>query len=195
MKKIPRLLWLGISALLVVLAVLGIRSFRKSSSEIEFMQESKDTNADSGNTNSARSSSMDDSRSQNTSASKGEPQKAQAQNIEEYKKYLEQVMEKLPKVDDIKKLSSEELHHTPQILLDSAGDFVKILETAEISAVHRVESQKFFSECTQASAVATSLRATCLSNLVELHVTGGGKKEDFDYSPYPKTISRLVEGF
>ncbi len=116
-------------------------------------------------------------------------------NLSHFQSFLEMGQKNLAKVEDMKKLKSEELHHTPQAILGAGKFFVKVLESSKLSKDHLKASQDFFQNCVFLEEVVNTLRATCLVNLRNLHIQAGGSKEDFDESKFPEKIKKLAKDF
>lgn len=116
-------------------------------------------------------------------------------DLAQFQTFLDMGQKNLAKVEDLKKMKSEDLHHTPQAVLGAGKFFVKVLETTKLSNDHLKAAQDFFSKCVLMEDVVNTLRATCLVNLRNLHVEAGGNKEDFDDKKYPEKIRKLSKGF
>jgi hypothetical protein len=70
----------------------------------------------------------------------------------------------LPTLDDMKELSPEEVHHTPEAVLESAREIGNMIENAEKNPELREKTVKFLLECSEADNVVASIRAVCWKN-------------------------------
>ncbi|MCM2350879.1 MAG: hypothetical protein NDI69_12725 [Bacteriovoracaceae bacterium] len=95
---------------------------------------------------------------------------AQVVSGESAKEY-EEAMEALPTVDDIKKLSEEEVHHSPVAVKDGGLLIGEIHEAAQKDPARREGTLKFFKSCAENSELLPAIRAVCwkktLSQIVE----------------------------
>lgn len=73
-------------------------------------------------------------------------------------------LDSLPTNDDIKDLSPEEVHHTPELVLESAREIGKMIDAAEKNPELREKTVRFLLECAEASNVVASIRAVCWKN-------------------------------
>lgn len=73
-------------------------------------------------------------------------------------------LDSLPTLDDMKDLSSDEVHHTPEVVLESAREIGRMIDAAEKNPELREKTVKFLLECAEASNVVASIRAVCWKN-------------------------------
>ncbi|MEA9357218.1 hypothetical protein SHI21_13420 [Bacteriovorax sp. PP10] len=86
----------------------------------------------------------------------------------DYQNKLERDFKSLATVDDLKSLTANEVHHTPEVL-KNGGDLIgKIHDEAESDPVKRVDALNFFKRCAEDGQIATAIRAVCLSKVYKL---------------------------
>lgn len=74
---------------------------------------------------------------------------------------LEKSLKELPTVDDLQTLTEEEVHHTPEIVIEGGRRVGQILEEAENHQERRQETIKFLVECAESKNVVPAIRALC----------------------------------
>lgn len=74
----------------------------------------------------------------------------------------------LPIMDDLKNLSEEEVHHTPEIIKDGGEVIGRIHEDAENDATKRPDAMSFFKKCVEDQQIVTAIRAVCLNKIYKL---------------------------
>lgn len=98
-------------------------------------------------------------------------------NHAEFEKLTQKTLQELPVLNDFKKLSQREVHHTPEII-GLAGD--KLGLVAEVFDAHpefAPEAQKFYFKCLSRKDLPASIRALCLANHRNLRVSKGESPE------------------
>lgn len=73
-------------------------------------------------------------------------------------------LDSLPTLDDMKDLSADEVHHTPEVVLESAREIGKMIDAAEKNPELREKTVKFLLECAESADVVASIRAVCWKN-------------------------------
>lgn len=86
----------------------------------------------------------------------------------DYQNKLERDFNSLATVDDLKNLSVNEVHHTPEILKNGGELLGRIHDEAESDPAKRVDALNFFKRCTEDDQIATAIRAVCLSKVYKL---------------------------
>lgn len=86
----------------------------------------------------------------------------------DYQNKLERDFKSLATVDDLKNLTANEVHHTPEILKNGGELIGRIHDEAESDPAKRVDALNFFKRCTEDGQVATAIRAVCLSKVYKL---------------------------
>lgn len=86
----------------------------------------------------------------------------------DYQNKLERDFKSLATVDDLKNLTANEVHHTPEILKNGGELIGRIHDEAQSEPAKRVDALNFFKRCTEDSQIATAIRAVCLSKVYKL---------------------------
>ena len=107
---------------------------------------------------------------------------------ENFKQLLKETESKLPLLNDIKKLPSTALHHTPALIIRAGKDLGVIKEILIINTSLEKFALGFYQRCAKNNKVVTPVRALCLTNLLEIN-----KKNGFftNTSEYPQNILEL----
>ncbi|WPU64785.1 hypothetical protein [Peredibacter starrii] len=79
---------------------------------------------------------------------------------------LDRHLKKLPTMGDLKNLTAEEVHHTPEIILEGGGLIGKVYDEAEREPKKRLDAMNFFKKCAVDQEIATSIRAMCLNKIL-----------------------------
>lgn len=86
----------------------------------------------------------------------------------DYQNKLERDFKSLATVDDLKKLTASEVHHTPEVLKNGGELIGRIHDEAESDPTKRVDAMNFFKRCTEDGQIATAIRAVCLNKVYKL---------------------------
>lgn len=112
--------------------------------------------------------SMDDADSVETAKAieeaAGIPEKAPIAPPEQKSSVTEELadaMTELPTLGDLKALDEEELHHTPEIVLEGGMLVGKMIEKAEVEPTRREATLQFLKTCAENAEVAPQVRAVC----------------------------------
>ncbi|HLT21889.1 MAG TPA: hypothetical protein VKZ84_00530 [Bacteriovoracaceae bacterium] len=82
--------------------------------------------------------------------------------------HFEGHLKSLPTIDDLKNLTEEEVHHTPEIIKDG-GELVGVIyDEAQKDPTKRVDAMNFFRKCAEDEKVAVPIRAVCLNRVYKL---------------------------
>lgn len=81
---------------------------------------------------------------------------------------FESYFKSLPIIDDLKNLSEEEVHHTPEIIKDGGELIGRIHEEAEKDSTKRIDAMSFFKKCVEDQQIVTAIRAVCLNKIYKL---------------------------
>lgn len=73
-------------------------------------------------------------------------------------------LDMLPTMNDLKALSEEEVHHTPQIILEGGRIIGQMIERADNNPELREETVKTLQACAESDEIATAIRAVCWKN-------------------------------
>lgn len=77
-------------------------------------------------------------------------------------------IDSLPTIENLKALPEEQLHHTPEIILNGGALIGRIEDQAQQNPSARKEAMRFFKECAEAQNIALPLRAVCLRKIHKL---------------------------
>jgi len=81
---------------------------------------------------------------------------------------FESYFKSLPIIDDLKNLSEEEVHHTPEIIQDGGELIGRIHQEAENDSTKRIDALSFFKKCAEDQQIVTAIRAVCLNKIYKL---------------------------
>lgn len=111
-------------------------------------------------------------------------------SAEEFSEVVKDIERKLPKLQDIRQLPEQALHHTPVALISAGKDLGLIKEILETHKSYEPEALNFYERCAQNDESPTPLRALCLTNIIEIN---NKNSISTDTSVYPKDIVELSE--
>lgn len=80
---------------------------------------------------------------------------------------LEAKQDLLPTLNDLGRLTEEEVHHTPEIVLQGGKIIYETLEEAENHPERREETLAFFFDCSSNQDLAPAIRAMCWNKAVK----------------------------
>lgn len=75
-----------------------------------------------------------------------------------------ETIDKLPTVESLRKLTEDEIHHTPAAIIEGGKLIGRMIEQAHRDPALREETVKVLHECAQSENVATAIRAVCWKN-------------------------------
>ena len=99
---------------------------------------------------------------------------------------------KLPTIADIKKLPAAAVHHTPGIVMQAGRDLGYIKEILKVHTSFEQEAEVFYEKCAKTKERPTSVRALCLTNLIELKKKNGKTLNLFNYPKDIVELSKLI---
>ena len=82
--------------------------------------------------------------------------------------HFDDYLHSLPTLDDLQNLSMEEVHHTPEMILNGGELIGRIQDQAENDPSKRMAAMDFFRKCAEDHLMATPLRAVCLNKIYKL---------------------------
>ncbi|MFA5584334.1 MAG: hypothetical protein WDA09_08975 [Bacteriovoracaceae bacterium] len=82
--------------------------------------------------------------------------------------YFEEHLKSLPTIDDLKNLTEEEVHHTPEIIKEGGELVGTIFDEAQKDPTKRMSAMNFFKKCAEDDQVAIPIRAVCLNRVYKL---------------------------
>lgn len=74
----------------------------------------------------------------------------------------------LPTLEDLKALTNEDVHHTPEIIKNGAETVGRVHSEAEADSTKRKSALQFFKSCAEDDMIATAIRAVCLKKIYTL---------------------------
>jgi hypothetical protein len=95
-------------------------------------------------------------------------------------------LDMIPTAAEIQKLSTEDVHFTPKVVIEAAGEIGRV---AEMIAAHPELSSRglqFYKECAEKESAVEAIRATCLSDFKILQTRTGLS------APPPKVPKRVA---
>lgn len=88
--------------------------------------------------------------------------------ITDFQDRLDLYFKALPTMDDLKGLTADEVHHTPEII-KMGGEFIgRIHDEAENGPGKRSDALFFFKRCAEDQQIAIVIRAVCLNKVYKL---------------------------
>ncbi|NDD91834.1 hypothetical protein EBZ37_07090 [bacterium] len=111
----------------------------------------------------------------------------------EFKKLTQTTLNSLVQQEELRKLSTEELHTFPQILLKSAVELGKIAEKITKDPSLVPEAIEFYSRCAGAREIAQSIRALCLARYQHHSRATKGDHQALPAGDIPESVIQLAE--
>ncbi len=78
---------------------------------------------------------------------------------------LSEALQTLPTLEEISDLKEEEVHHTPEIVMNAGTKIGELITAANDEPTRREETAKFFLSCAEDEDVVASIRALCWKSL------------------------------
>jgi hypothetical protein len=91
-----------------------------------------------------------------------------AADLAEFQKKLDSTQDALPSSEKIETLPSEEVHNTPQLLIDASFQIGELAEAIAKNPALGAQGMDFYGKCARRGELAISVRAHCLHNMREL---------------------------
>jgi hypothetical protein len=107
----------------------------------------------------------------------------------EFKALLVETESKLPTVNDIKKLPAGALHRTPAPVMQAGKDLGLLKEVLRIHESYEREASVFYKKCALTKERPISVKALCLTNLIEIKKKNG---EKLNLDAYPSEVIELT---
>ena len=79
---------------------------------------------------------------------------------------LDRHFKDLPTLGDLKNLTAEEAHHTPEVILEAGGLIGKVFDEAQKDPQKRSDAMVFFKKCAVDQEIVTAIRAVCLNKIL-----------------------------
>lgn len=113
-------------------------------------------------------------------------------------------LKNLPTNKDLRKLTAEEAHHTPAILMQAAGELGDVAEALDtrLKAAANDPTEKakaiqdgiaFYQECMNGAERPSSVRALCYSHYRELREMSGKPETQAEAQTVPASVRSLVD--
>lgn len=103
---------------------------------------------------------------------------------------LAETESKLPTVNDIRKLPPGALHRTPAPVIQAGKDLGLLKEVLKVHESYEREAQVFYKKCALTVERPTSVKALCLTNLIEIKKKNG---EKLNLAAFPADIVALTK--
>lgn len=97
---------------------------------------------------------------------------------------------KLPKISDLKEIPEGALHTTPTPVIQAGKDLGLIKEILKNHSDYEKAAIVFYETCAKNAERPTTIRALCLTNMVEIKKKNG---EKVDYKAYPASLVELTK--
>lgn len=114
----------------------------------------------------------------------------QKMTIEEFKDLAMTTEANLPTIGDIRKLPPGALHHVPEPVIQAGKDLGLIKEILVVHPNFTEEANILYENCSEKDELPQSVRALCLTNLIQNKKSQG---EKLNLSSYPKEIVELTK--
>lgn len=130
---------------------------------------------------------------------------SQQQNVNEpFVTLAEETLQKLPKKADLQKLTPEEAHHTPALLMQAAGELGDVAEALQAqlkqaegnstATEHALqEGVTFYQKCLGQNDSPESVRALCYSHYRELREKQGHPETQEEAKTIPLSVRSLAD--
>lgn len=125
-------------------------------------------------------------------------------STESFEILAEQSLQNLPKKADLRKLTAEEAHHTPALLMKAAGELGDVAEALQAklkqSEGNAAETEKtlqegvsFYQKCLSQNESPESVRALCYSHYRELREKLGQPESQEEARTVPLSVRSLAD--
>lgn len=112
-------------------------------------------------------------------------------SAQEFSNLAQEVSRTLPSKKDLQKLTAEEAHFTPKVILDAGNKLGLVAQAVENEPSLQRDAFAFYQQCSSAPTYPDSVRALCYSNYKAL-AKGLGVKPENDNS-IPQNIRSLAD--
>lgn len=112
----------------------------------------------------------------------------QNMSLQEFKDLLSTTEANLPTIADIRKLPPGALHHVPEPVIQAGRDLGLLKEVLAVHPNYTEEANTLYENCSEKDELPQSVRALCLTNLIQNKKAQG---EKLNLSLYPKEIVEL----
>lgn len=118
------------------------------------------------------------------------PEKTEKWANEKFETYLTETLSNLPNKTKLQKLSPDEIHYSPRMIMEAGARLGRIKRQLKLNANFVPSAMKFYTECASQNDGATPVRGLCLANLIHLKTKAG---ETVDKTKYPARVFELAE--
>jgi hypothetical protein len=169
-----------------VVFILGIVLYKSSLS----VSESADVEV-SENTDAAAVAKTKDQSAGETSAQA--PEKNQM-NLQSFRDLTASAQEKLPTLAKIRKLTNEEVHHTPELLREAGLILSQVAQALHDNENLASEAASFYEGCYSREDLPSSIRGLCLADHRNIRLKWGDRAEWTSHEgQQPAEVLRLAE--
>ncbi len=110
---------------------------------------------------------------------------------QEFKAFADEVLQKMPKVEDLRRLPPKELHTTPLPVREAGVRLGQVAELLERSPGLKPEGLDFYQRCSLQQEAPTPIRALCLNRALRLYAELHKGVWDFDRALIPEKVLEL----
>jgi hypothetical protein len=107
----------------------------------------------------------------------------------EFRALLVETEAKLPTVGDIRKLPAGALHRTPAPVMQAGKDLGLLKEVLKVHESYERDAVDFYKKCALTKERPMSVKALCLTNLIEIKKKNG---EKLNLAAYPSDVVELT---
>lgn len=107
-----------------------------------------------------------------------------------FNNYLEKTLATVPIQRDLQKLTGEQAHHSPSVVMEVGMRLGKIKKQVKLNQDFSAKASVFYESCAQKKGAMTPVRGLCLANLIYLKKDSG---EDLNLETFPKDVRALAK--
>lgn len=179
------LIYISTAVIFIMAIVLFKSSFVKSSDIVDVEASEASGRTQSGVPDQA-----------NESKESSAPSEAQINqmNLQSFRDLTAAAQEKLPTLNDFKKLSAAEVHHTPALLRDAGLVLSQIAQALHDNENLAADAAQFYESCYARTDLPTSIRGLCLADHRNIRIKWGDRAEWTTHeAQQPVEVLRLAE--
>lgn len=174
------------TAVIFILAIVLFKSSLVKSTESADVEVSDSVNR----TQSAASTQADE----NKDAAPVSNSELNQMNLQSFRDLTASAQEKLPTLQDFKKLTAAEVHHTPALLREAGLVLSQIAQALHDNENLAVEAAMFYESCYARTDLPTSIRGLCLADHRNIRIKWGDRAEWTSHeAQQPVEVLRLAE--
>lgn len=107
-----------------------------------------------------------------------------------FNNYLDETLESLPNLDQLKGLKNKDVHHQPGIVMEAGLRLGKIKKQVKMNQDFGPKAMEFYSKCAAKKKSFTPVRGLCLANLM---IMSKQKGQTVDTSSYPEPVVEMAK--